>query len=145
MLRSPQYPLERMLYYNCGYALKQYIFALCHRIVYILHMNKRGSRLKGSRIEREIVQKHKDIGIFAERVPLSGAAGGSYSGDVVIDHGLRAEVKARSGGSGFQTLERWMGDNDLLFLRRDRSEPMVAMPWTTYQKLITAQYAHDKH
>jgi Holliday junction resolvase len=132
-----------MLYYNRSDALKQCLFALSDRIVYILHMNKRGSRIKGSRIEREIVQKHKDIGIFAERVPLSGAAGGSYSGDVVIDRDLRAEVKARSGGAGFQTLERWMGDNDLLFLRRDRAEPMVAMPWATYEKLISAQCAQQ--
>ena len=105
-------------------------------------MNKRGSRVKGSRIEREIVQKHKDVGVIAERVPLSGAAGGSYSGDVVINNDLRAEVKARSGGAGFQVLERWMGDNDLLFLRKDRSEPMVAMPWSTYEKLIAHLCAH---
>ena len=105
-------------------------------------MNKRGSRVKGSRIEREIVQKHKDVGVIAERVPLSGAAGGSYSGDVVINNDLRAEVKARSGGSGFQVLERWLGDNDLLFLRKDRSEPMVAMSWPTYEKLITALCGH---
>jgi Holliday junction resolvase len=131
-----------MLNYNRCDALKQYLFALSDHIVYIVHMNKRGSRIKGSRIEREIVQKHKDAGVFAERVPLSGAAGGSYSGDVVIDHDLRAEVKARSGGSGFQTLERWMGDNDLLFLRKDRAEPMVAMPWSTYEKLITALCGH---
>ena len=37
-------------------------------------------RNKGLRVEREIVQKLKDVGIPAERVPLSGAAGGSYTG-----------------------------------------------------------------
>tara|TARA_R110000824_G_scaffold43759_3_gene127708 strand:- start:9101 stop:9517 length:417 start_codon:yes stop_codon:yes gene_type:complete len=89
-------------------------------------------RIKGNRIENEIVKLHQGLGFTAERVPLSGQVGGSYSGDVVIE-GLRAEVKARKSGSGFVTLEKWMGDNDLLFLRKDRQPPMVCMPWTTYE------------
>jgi hypothetical protein len=32
---------------------------------------------------------HRDIGIHAERVPLSGAAGGSYCGDVIIRTNLK--------------------------------------------------------
>jgi len=93
------------------------------------------SRDKGNRIEREIVNRHLDAGIYAERVPLSGAAGGSFSGDLRIGE-LRGEVKARRSGEGFKTLERWLGDNDLLFLRRDRSEPLVVMNWATYQCLM---------
>ena len=31
-------------------------------------------RQKGNRIERELVQRHKDIGVHAERYPLSGAS-----------------------------------------------------------------------
>ena len=93
------------------------------------------SRRKGSRIEREIVNRHREIGIHAERVPLSGAAKGSFAGDVIVA-GMVAEVKARSGGSGFKTLERWLGDNDLLFLRRDRAEPLVVLSWATYVRLL---------
>jgi Holliday junction resolvase len=94
-------------------------------------------RRKGSRVEREIVQAHRDIGIDAERVPLSGAARGSFSGDVVIklNPELRGEVKARAGGAGFVTLERWLGTHDVLFLRRDRAEPIVVLPWSTYARL----------
>jgi hypothetical protein len=94
------------------------------------------SKRKGSRIERELVQRHRAAGIDAERVPLSGAAGGSYTGDIRIQGGLVAEVKARAGGDGFKTLERWLGDNDLLFLRRDRSTPLVVMPWALYARLM---------
>ena len=111
------------------------------------------SKRKGTRIENEIVQRHKALGMQAERVPLSGAAGGSYTGDVVITmkralHGhetsavpyknmnLRGEVKARKQGAGFTTLERWLGTNDLLFLKRDRQDPMVVMNWDTYAALI---------
>ena len=63
------------------------------------------SRRKGSRIEREIVNRHREIGIHAERVPLSDADKGSFAGDVIVAE-MVAEVKARSGGSGFKTLER---------------------------------------
>jgi hypothetical protein len=94
------------------------------------------SKSKGNRIEREIVHRHRAAGIDAERVPLSGAAGGSYTGDLRIEGGLVVEVKARAGGDGFKTLERWLGDNDLLFLRRDRSDPLVVMPWSLYEQLM---------
>lgn len=99
-------------------------------------MNARGPRRKGARVEREIVQAHRDRGIEAERVPLSGAAGGSYCGDVVIAGRLRGEVKARASGSGFATLERWLGTNDVLFLRRDRSDPLVVVPSRTWFALL---------
>ena len=32
--------------------------------------------------------------------------------------------------------ERWLGDNDLIFLRRDRAEPMVVLPWETWARLL---------
>lgn len=92
---------------------------------------------------------HRAAGLHAEKVPLSGAAGGSYTGDVMVDHDLRAEVKARAHGEGFKTLERWLGGCHLLFLRRDRSTPMVVMEWDTYMELIKARHqaktgeAHD--
>jgi Holliday junction resolvase len=47
------------------------------------------SRDKGNRIEREMVHRHLDNGIFAERVPLSGSAGGSFSGDLRRADGVR--------------------------------------------------------
>lgn len=101
-------------------------------------MTPRGSRRKGAKIEREIVDAHVAIGIPAKRVPLSGAAEG-WKGDVRIAHvtgELMAEVKARASGAGFAVLERWLGGMDLIFLRRDRREPMVAMSWRTYARLI---------
>jgi len=107
-------------------------------------MGGKMSRSKGARIEREMVNRLRESGIYAERVPLSGAAGGSFSGDVVIPidadrmsaisdvRELRAEVKGRSNGEGFAQLEKWKGRNDLLFLKKDRSEPMVVMDWELF-------------
>ncbi len=93
------------------------------------------SKRKGDRCEREIVELHRAAGIPAHRVPLSGSVGGVYGGDLRIAGSLRAEVKARACGSGFATLERWLAGSDLLFLRRDRSSPLVVLPWDTYLHL----------
>ena len=96
----------------------------------------RKSKRKGYRIERELVLLHREMGIAAERMPLSGALGGDLAGDVEIPGVGRAEVKCRAGGAGFKTLERWLGDNDVLFLRRDRSTPLVVLPWQSYVRLL---------
>lgn len=104
----------------------------------------RHSRDKGARIEREIVNLHRSAGISAERVPLSGAAGGQFIGDLVIDGLGRAEVKARAGGAGFALLERWLSDHDGLFLRRDRAKPLVVLPWRTYLELMTRGRDHAR-
>ena len=94
------------------------------------------SRRKGGRLERDIVQRHRDAGIAAHRVPLSGAVAG-YKGDVILDGlgDLRCEVKGRGSGDGFKVLERWLGDFDLLFLRRDRQDPLVVLPWRTWLRV----------
>jgi hypothetical protein len=68
------------------------------------------SRDKGQRIERELAHLHVDAGIPATRVPLSGAAGGAFSGDLhILD--FTAEVKAPKDGRGFRQLEAWLGDH----------------------------------
>ena len=101
------------------------------------------SRDKGARRERQLVERHKAMGIHAERVPLSGACGGKFSGDIDIhalgiDQGaLVGELKARANGEGFKTLESWLGDNDAIFLWRDRAEPMAVLPWRTWELLLT--------
>ena len=99
----------------------------------------RRSRNKGARVEREIVALHQALGVEAERVPLSGAAGGSYTGDVIVDKRYRAEVKARKDGGGFALIERWLEGNDMLIVKSDRKEPLVVLPWSTYGQLITGE------
>ena len=103
----------------------------------------RMERNKGARIEREIVDRHRKMGVHAERVPLSGAShyrGGGHDIDIyprgVDEAPLVAEVKSRASGEGFATIERWLGEYDLLFLRKDRTDPVVVMPWRVWQQLI---------
>lgn len=102
------------------------------------------SRDKGLRIERELVQLHKDMGIHSERVPLSGASKYRKNGaDIDIypkgpdDAPLVAEIKSRASGAGFTLLERWLNEYDVLFLRRDRADPMVVLPWRIWRQLLT--------
>jgi hypothetical protein len=95
----------------------------------------RRARVKGDRIEREIVSRHVAIRVKAERYPLSGASRFRGSGhDVEIyvfgtdEAPLVAEVKLRRFGAGFVTLEKWLREHDYLFLRRNSAEPMVLLP-----------------
>lgn len=102
--------------------------------------SKSFSRNKGTRIENEIVQHLTDEGVEASRVLASGAFGRfdkNLAHDLRVE-GLTAEVKARANGKGFATLEQWIGDAELLFLRRDRQKPMVTMNWETFVALAKA-------
>jgi hypothetical protein len=49
---------------------------------------------------------------------------------------LVAESKARKSGNGFVQLERWLGDYDALFLRRNNADPMVLLPWRVWARLL---------
>ena len=102
-------------------------------------MSGKAPRRKGDRIEREIIKLHEDIEVHAERYPLSGSTrfrGSGHDIDVYADEDgppLVAEVKGRKDGKGFAQLEKWLGEYDLLFLRRDRKKPLVVMPWRVYE------------
>jgi Holliday junction resolvase len=100
-------------------------------------------RRKGDNIEREIVERHRAIGIHAERYPLSGASrfrGTGHDVDLFLfgrdEAPAVAEVKARKPGAGFVTLEKWLGEFDALFLRRNNSDPLVVVPWRIWSRLI---------
>ena len=100
-------------------------------------------RRKGDRAEREIVAKHIKIGICAERYPLSGASrfrGSGHDVDLYIfgknEAPAIAEVKSRKSGGGFVQIERWLGEYDLLVLRRDRADPIIVLPWRTWTALL---------
>ena len=107
------------------------------------HRGGRAARHKGDRIERQIVRDHLDLGIKAERYPLSGASrfrGSGHDVDIYIfgtdEAPCICEVKGRKGGAGFVTLEKWLGDYDALFLRRDNTDPLIVLPWRIWSRLI---------
>jgi hypothetical protein len=103
----------------------------------------RAARRKGAKRERQLVKLHLEAGIHCERVPLSGAARYQGNGgdiDLYIrgrdNAPLICESKSRATGAGFTTLGRWLGDHDALFLTRDRADPLVVLPWSTWIELL---------
>ena len=112
----------------------------------------RSQRDKGARAEREIVDRHKaTLNISAERYPLSGASRFRGSGHDVDLYPfgrdaapLVAEVKARKNGSGFTQIEKWLDSYDVLFLRRNRADPLVLLPWSTWAVSAGAKIPHWK-
>lgn len=87
------------------------------------------SRDKGQRTERNIVHAMQERGFAAERIPLSGSAGGSFAGDVTMPllSGDRIfEVKCRA--EGFKFLYDSLKDHYGLIVKADNKTPLVVMP-----------------
>jgi Holliday junction resolvase len=99
----------------------------------------RRSRDKGNRSERALVRFLQGHGFAAERVPLSGSAGGSYLGDVTVPLlGIDRTVEVKCRGDGFGQLYAWLSGRDLLVLRADRAEPLVILPLKLAAKIALA-------
>ena len=94
------------------------------------------SKSKGDRFERESVGAHEKLGITCERTYLAPQAARRNPGDLRIDARFSGECKSRKGGNSFKTLEDWLADHDLLFLRRDRKPYRVYMTHEMYEYLI---------
>lgn len=92
----------------------------------------RSERDKGARAERELAKL-----IGGARVPLSGAAGGRFSGDVVDAGGRRWEVKIRR--NGFKQLYAWLEKADVLAVRADRKPWLVVMMMDQYLALAKGE------
>jgi Holliday junction resolvase len=89
----------------------------------------RKSRDKGNRAERALVRTLQAAGFAVERVPLSGAAGGSYLGDLTVPlQGVDRVVEVKVRATGFAQLYAWLEGRDLLVVRADRKEPLVVVP-----------------
>jgi Holliday junction resolvase len=99
-------------------------------------MGGKHSRTKGANYERELVKELKEAGIYAERRVRN------YSGEHDIDifpsgpdeAALIAEAKIRAKLPAW--LMRWLGENDLLFMRQDRGETIAVLPWRTLEALL---------
>lgn len=87
---------------------------------------------KGVRAERELARR-----LGGERVPLSGAAGGRYAGDVVA-LGLTWQVKVEA--DGWRRLYRWLEAADALALKADRRPWLVVLPLETFLRLVEVEH-----
>ena len=96
------------------------------------------NKRKGQQFEREIVAWFLDRGIAAERVPLSGAAKGSYGHDIRFgpSQGYTGECKRFKAGLAklYAALEQ--DNSDVVFARADRRETIVCMNIETFEALL---------
>jgi hypothetical protein len=106
----------------------------------------RRARDKGNRAERALVAVLRAGGFAAERVPLSGAAGGRYCGDVSVPLlGVDRTVEVKVRANGFGELYRWLDDSDLLVVRADRRAPLVVLPLRFAIEIATHAERASRH
>jgi hypothetical protein len=99
----------------------------------------RSPKHKGVRVERELVNQLVELGLPCFRVPLSGAAGGEWSGDIhipLLGRTRRVEVKCR--GDGFRQIYSWLVRSDLLIVKADRRNPLAVLPLPLMVELMLA-------
>ena len=81
------------------------------------------SKRTGSRYEQELIRELAKKGIPAQRIPLSGAAGGHFGSDVMVFPSpivsFAVEVKYRSSTSGFKKFLSAWSDLDYQPLRME--------------------------
>lgn len=96
----------------------------------------RSPKIKGYTFENECRHAALDMGLYARRVPLSGA--GEEKGDLCItaSHGqvFRCELKRR------KNLPEWivnaLGEHDAMIMRGDRGKPLAVIPLATLLELL---------
>ena len=91
------------------------------------------SRQKGDRFERDCVDRLKEMGLEAQRVPLSGAAGGQFGSDIIVA-GRKVECKTRK--RAWLELFNWLPGNHALMIKADRTDTLVVMTLETYAEML---------
>lgn len=96
----------------------------------------KASRDKGLRIERECVHILQDAGLAAERIPLSGASGGRYGGDVSVPVlGVDRTLEVKCQASGWKQAYAFLADHYGLIIRADRKPPLMVMRLADFAEL----------
>src|SRR4051812_25589607 len=100
-------------------------------------MGGKASKDKGNRMERDCVNAFRAYGLTAERVPLSGAAGGSYCSDFTARVlGLLKRFEAKWRKDGFKQIYDWLGDNDGLVIRANHEPALMVITLEDYIRLV---------
>lgn len=103
-------------------------------------MGGKASRDKGNRMERAAVLLARAARLTAERVPLSGAAGGSYCSDMTIRVlGLLRRFECKWRKDGFKQVYDWLDGNDGVIVKADGKPMLMIQPYGDW--LRTAEIA----
>jgi Holliday junction resolvase len=98
-------------------------------------------RQKGDRFERDCIHQLKELGVQAERVPLSGSAGGSFTGDIRIDLPLTTlEIECKTRARAWKDLFDWLKNDKhppfALFIKADRTDTLVVLSLEDFTRLL---------
>ena len=104
-------------------------------------MTQNRSRAKGDRFEVQVVHACQAGGIPAQRVPLSGAAGGMFGGDIQVEtRAGRQKLECKSRARAWKDLYGWIEGNYALAIKRDRSEPLVVLRLSDFISLAKVDW-----
>jgi len=96
------------------------------------------SKIKGSAFEREVTANLARFGIYARKVPLSGAVKDDrHDHDIFLRIGaleFKCECKRRR--RAFRTIDRMLGHNHFLFVRDDYARGLVVMSQDEFHRLL---------
>lgn len=98
-------------------------------------------RQKGDRFELDCVHKLNAMGVPACRVPLSGSAGGQFSGDLqIMVAGAQQRVECKTRKRAWTDLFGWLPGNFCLMIKADRTDTLVVMDLKTFASLIKEDF-----
>ena len=105
-------------------------------------MPGKAPRQKGDRFERECVKRLNELGVPAERVPLSGSAGGRHTDDLVVEVcGTEERVECKTRARAWSDLFGWLKAEHhakppfCLFIKADRTDTLVVMSLDQFARL----------
>lgn len=100
------------------------------------------SRQKGDRFERQCVHDLEELGVWCQRVPLSGAAGGIFTDDLYVDVcGTREQIECKTRAKAWADLFGWLNPKHhdkppfCLFIKADRTDTLVVMTLPQFARL----------
>lgn len=94
------------------------------------------SRDKGMRFERACVLAFKACGFDCRRMPLSGALGGEFAGDLRVALDGRDRIfQLKCLANGYRTIYAALAGHDGLIVKADREEPLVVLPLSFFLTL----------
>lgn len=95
-------------------------------------------RQKGDRFERVVVDMFNSAGQPAQRVPLSGAAGGHFAGDIKTEWlGQPKTLECKKRADGFKEIYKWLDDHDGLVIAADRKQPIICLPLDNFLDILS--------
>jgi len=97
----------------------------------------RSPKRKGNGFEREVVVALQELGLAAERVPLSGSVKTSkFDHDISCPvRGVDRRFECKRRARAFATIDAMLASNYALIVRDDRSRPLVVMTLKTFAEL----------